>query len=105
MKKLLASSIVIAVLVGVFVGFGDYVLSIHGGSKIDPPISAEEGRQLRDMPIAKAESILVARRTVLTRRQVVFESIGYSYFWTAVARDSILPALAIFVACFIIGRL
>jgi len=105
MRKLLGRSIVVALLVGVLVGFGDYVLSIHGGSKFDPPISAEEGRQLRDMPIAKAEAILAARRTTLTRRQWVLESIGYSYFWRGVAKDSVAPALGIFVACLIVGGL
>jgi hypothetical protein len=105
MRKLVGSSVVLALLIGLLVGFDDYVLSVHGASRYDPPISEEEGRQLRDMPIAKAEAIFAARRRTLTRRQWVLESIGYSYFWRGVAKDSIAPGLGIFVACLIVGGL
>src|SRR5579864_4200903 len=75
--KLLVRSLVIAVLIGVLVGFADYVASVHGASKYDPPISEEEGRQLRDLPIAKAEALIAPRRRILTREQWVLESVGY----------------------------
>lgn len=105
MKKLLVRSLVVALLMGSLAGFADYVASVHGVSKYDPPISEEEGRQLRDLPIAKAEAALAARRRTLTRRQWVMESVGYSYFWRGVAKDSIAPAIGIFVGCLVVGGL
>src|SRR5260370_25082450 len=105
MRKLLARSLVIAVLIGSLVGFVDYVVSIHGATKYDPPISEEEGRQLRDLPIAKAEAVFAARRRTLTRGQWVLDSIGYSYFWRGVAQDSVVPAFGVFIGCVVLGAL
>jgi len=106
MRKLVGTSSVIALLIGVLVGFVDYVAPFHGASKYDPPVTAEEGRQLRDLPIAKAEAVLAARRkTFITRSQWVLESIGYSYFWSGVAKKSIAPVLGIFVGCLVVGGL
>jgi len=104
-KKLLVKSIVVALLMGSLVGFVDYVASVHGASKYDPPITAEEGRQLRELPIDKAEAAVASRRRILTRHEWVAESIGYSYFWRGVAEDSIVPILGVFIACVFMGRL
>jgi hypothetical protein len=106
MRKLVGTSLVVALLIGVLVGFVDYVAPFHGASKYDPPISEEEGRQLRDLPIAQAEAVLAARpKTFITRRQWVSESIGYSYFWRGVAKKSIAPALGIFISCLAVAGL
>jgi hypothetical protein len=105
MRKLLARSLVIALLIGSLVGFADYVVSVHGASKYDPPISEEEGRQLRELPMARAEAVLATRRRTLTRKQWVLESIGYSYFWRGVAKSSVLPVFGVFVGCVVIGGL
>jgi hypothetical protein len=104
-KKLLAQSVVVALLLGSLVGFVDYVASVHGASKYDPPITAEEGRQLGELPMDKAVAAMAARRRILTRREWVAESIGYSYFWRGVAKDSIVPILGVFIACVFVGRL
>jgi hypothetical protein len=81
------------------------VASVHGATKYDPPISEEEGRQLRDLPIAKAEAELAGRRRTLTRGQWVLDSIGYSYFWRGVAEDSIVPIFGVFIGCVVLGAL
>ncbi len=104
MRKLVGRSLVTALLIGMLVGFVDYVASIHGASKYDPPISAEESRQLREMPIEKAEAVLATRRKVLSRREWVLDSVGYSYFWKGVAKDSVFPVIGIFVSCLLICR-
>lgn len=104
MRRLLVRSLVIAVLIGSLVGFADFVASVHGASKYDPPISAEESRQLRDMPIEKAEAVLAARRKILSRREWVVGSLRYSYFWKGVAKDSLFPVIGIFIGCLLVGR-
>jgi hypothetical protein len=97
-------SLLIALLIGSLVGFADFVASVHGASKYDPPISAEESRQLRGMPIEKAEAVLATRRKILSRGEWVAGSLRYSYFWKGVAKDSVFPVIGIFVSCLLIGR-
>jgi hypothetical protein len=90
---------------GSLVGFIAYVASVHGAAKYDPPITEEEGRRLRELPIAKAEAAIAGRRRMLTRRQWLLESVGYSYFWRGVAENSIVPILGMFAACVVVGGL
>ena len=58
---------------------------------------------MRDLPIAKAEAGLAARRKTLTRKQWILESVGYSYFWRGVAKSSIVPVFGVFIGCVLIG--
>ncbi len=105
MKKLLFRSLVIALLIGSCTGFVDFVASVHVSARYDPPITEDEGRKLRDLPIAKAEEVLSARKKPFTRMQWLEDSIRYSYFWKAVARHSVIPTVGIFVACVFLVRL
>jgi hypothetical protein len=104
MKGLLGRSAVVALLIGSFVGFVSYVQSVHGAARYDPPLTEDEGRRLRSLPMDQAEAALATRQKLITRQQWVMESIGYSFFWKSVAGNSLLPILGVFVACVIVGR-
>jgi hypothetical protein len=104
-KNLLIRSVITAVLIGFLVGFVDYVRSFRGGVKYEPPIAEDEWRQLRELPMSKAEVVLVSRSKVHTRRQWLLESVGHSFFWMGVADNSIVPILGVFVGCVLVGRL
>ena len=105
MRTLLARSAVVAIFVGLILGFTNYAMSVHGFARFDPPISGDEGRHLRELPIAKAEAILATRQKTYTRGQWLAESIGRSYFWRDVAMNSALPTVAVFIACVSVGGL
>jgi hypothetical protein len=98
-------SLVVALLLGLLVGFVHYVASVQGAVRFDPPLSEDELRRLSELPAPKAEELLASRRKTLTRGQWVRESIGHSFFWNGVAKDSIVPALGIFAGCMVIGGL
>src|SRR5579863_1243857 len=105
MKRLLLRSLVIALLMGSCMGFVDFVASVRVRVRYDPPITEDEGRKLRDLPIAKAEEVLSARGKPFTRMQWLEDSIRHSYFWKAVARQSVIPSLGVFIACVLVGTL
>jgi hypothetical protein len=105
LKQLLLRALFISLLVGSLIGFVEFVLSVRVTSRFEPPISQDEMQKLRELPIAKAEAALEARRVKYTRTQWLADSIGYSYFWKDVARDSWVPILGVFFACICIARL
>ena len=104
MRKLVVRSFVVAMLIGFSTGFAAYVASVHGAGRYDPPLSEQEWRQVREMPIEKAEAVLSARRKILSRKEWVVGSLRYSYFWKGVAKDSVFPIIGIFVGCLLVGR-
>jgi hypothetical protein len=79
--------------------------SVHGAARYEPPITEDEARRLRDLPIDQAEAAVASRRRILTRQQWVLGSIGYSFFWKGVAENSLVPIVGVFVACVFVGRL
>jgi hypothetical protein len=105
MKKVLAKSLAAAVLMGFLIGFIDYVVSIHGAVRYDPPITEDEYRQFRQLPAAEAQAAFAAREVRLTRARWVMESIDSAWFWWDVAKHSVAPVLGVFVACVCIGVL
>ena len=105
MKRLLLSSLIAALLVGSSIGFVSHALSFRGGAKYDPPIPEDEWEKMRELPIAKAEEILRARRKPLTRVEWIEDSVGHPYFWKGVARHSVAPIIGVFIACVVVGRL
>ena len=105
MKKVAGKSLTAALLIGFLAGFADYVMSVHGVVKYDPPLTENEYRQIRDLPIEKAEAVLGPRTKRLSRARWMLESIGEPWFWWNVSKHSILPALAIFTGCFCVGVL
>jgi hypothetical protein len=105
MKRIIEKSLAAALLVGFFVGFVNYVASFHSATRYDPPLSEEEYRKVRELPIEKAEAVLAPRTRKLTRTQWVMESIGDSWFWWDVAKHSVVPTLGVFVACVCVGVL
>jgi hypothetical protein len=103
MKALLLRSLLVALLVGLSTGFVSYVESVHGAVRYEPPLSEAEVRELKHLPIAEMEAALQRRRISLTRKQWLVDSIGYSYFWTDVAKSSVVPIVGVFLACVCIG--
>jgi hypothetical protein len=105
MKKVVQKSLAAALLIGFIVGFVNYVGSVHAAVKYDPPFSEDEYRRIRELPIEKAEAALRAREVKLSRTQWVVQSMGYSWFWWAVTKNSLIPILGVFVACLCVGTL
>jgi hypothetical protein len=105
MKKVAEKSLAAALLIGFLVGFADYVASVHGVFKYDPPLTEAEYRQIRDLPIEKAEGELKPRTIELSRTRWIFESIVEPWFWWNVIKKSILPIVGIFIACLCVGVL
>jgi hypothetical protein len=104
-NELLRRSAVVALLLGSLVGFVSYVRSVHGTTRYDPPITEDEARRLRELPMDQAEAVVASRRRIITRQQWVVGSMGYSFFWKGVAENSLVPIIGVFVACMILGKL
>jgi len=105
MRNLLLRSLAIALVVGSCIGFADFVASVRGATKYDPPIAEEELQKLRQLPVEKYAEALSTRRKFLTRTQWLEDSIGYAFFWKDVAGHCVIPVLGVFMACIWIGRM
>ena len=105
MRAILLRSLIAALLVGPTIGFVNYVASIHGAIKYEPPLSEAELGQLRKLPMNETGIALQGRRIKLTRTQWLVDSIRYSYFWKYVAEISIVPSVGVFFACVWVGWL
>jgi hypothetical protein len=105
MKRVVQKSLAAALLVGFIVGFAEYVASVHGAFKYDPPLSESEYQQMRALPIEKADALLKPRTVKLSRTRWIMESILEPWFWWNVTKKSILPIVGNFVACLCVGVL
>ena len=105
MKRVIEKCLAAALLAGFPVGFADYVASVQGVYRYDPPLSEREYREIRDLPIEKAEAILKPRTIKLSRTRWVMESIGKPWFWWDIIKKSALPVAGIFIACVCVGTL
>ena len=50
MKTMFLGSLVVALLLGLLVGFVRYVASVQGAVRFDPPLSEDELRRLSELP-------------------------------------------------------
>jgi hypothetical protein len=58
---------------------------------------------MQSLTINEVEAMLAKRRVKMTRWDWLRESVPYAYFWKDTARDAIVPALGVFVACVWVG--
>jgi hypothetical protein len=104
-KRVAEKSLAAALLIGFLVGFADYVTSVHGVYKYDPPLTENEYSQIRELPIEKVEAILKPRSIKLSRTRWIVESITEPWFWWNVTKKSIFLILGIFIGCLCVGVL
>jgi hypothetical protein len=88
-----------AILVGPAIGFVSKVASLQGGTKYEPPLSADEFHQMGNMTVNEMESALAKRKIKMTRWDWLRDSVHYRYFWKQVAHDAIVPCSGVFLAC------
>ena len=103
MKTLVLRSLLIALIFGPLTTFAYTVLSVRGPIKYDPPISEAEWRQLTELPAAKMGLALQAREVHLTRSQWLASSVGHSFFWLDLMKNSVVPVLGVFSASVCLG--
>jgi hypothetical protein len=99
LKGLFLRSLLIAILIGPAIGFVSKVTSIQGGTKYEPPVSADEFHQMGNMTVNEMEAALAKRKIKMTRWDWLRDSVYYPYFWKQVAHDAIVPCSGVFLAC------
>jgi len=102
-KALFLRSLLVAVLVGPAINIVGTLALFHRGVKYDPPVSETEFHQMGNMTLNEMDAALAKRRIKMTRWDWLRESVPYSYFWKQVARDAIVPACGVFLACAWVG--
>jgi hypothetical protein len=103
LKALLLRSLLAAVIVGPAINIMSTITLFHGATKYEPGISEAEFHQMGNMTVNEMEATLAKRRVKMTRSDWLKESIPRSYFWKQVARDAIVPACGVFLACVWVG--
>lgn len=103
LKTLVLRSLLIALIFGPLTTFAYTVLSVRGPIKYDPPISEAEWRQLTELPAAKMALALQGREVHLTRSQWLASSVGHSFFWLDLMKNSVVPVLGVFSASVCLG--
>jgi hypothetical protein len=104
-RRLILSSLVMAMLAGPSIAFMNSVLWLRPGIKYEPPMTEAEYTRLRDLSVRNAEALLKSRAVHMTRTEVLAESVGNSYFWRNLAKNSLVPSLGVFLACLCMGLL
>ena len=102
-RRLIFSSLVIAMLAGPSIAFMNSVLWLRPGVKYEPPMTEAEFTRLRDLSVRDAEALLKSRAVHMTRTEVLAESVSNSYFWRNLAKNSLVPSLGVFLACLCMG--
>lgn len=105
MKAVLLRSLLVALLIGPLTTFVDVVIRTHPHHRYDPPLSEVEVQQLSSGSVAHFRAELEKRQVPFTRRQWLAESVGQHYFWSSLAKSSLVPTLGVFFACVCIGGL
>lgn len=105
MKTLLVRSLLAAVLIGPLVTFVSTVASVRTTVKYEPGISEDELKSYDSRTVSDLDAFLKSRQVKFTRFQWLRESIGYAYFWKAIAWKSLGPSIGIFLGCIAVGRL
>jgi hypothetical protein len=103
MKALLIRSAIVALLAGTLIAFVNYFLSLGPTHAYEPPISQEEMKQWDELTVGQVEARLKSREVVMTRTQVLVESLKSSYSQKDLAKRSSVGAIVIFGACIFIG--
>jgi hypothetical protein len=105
LKRVFLVSLLLALIIGPFAALTDTILWLRGAHKYNPPITETEWQKLLQLPAAKLGLALAGREVRLTRMQWLRDSIGYPYFWKGLAKNNLVPTVAVFFACICIGRL
>jgi hypothetical protein len=103
MKALLLRCLLVAVIAGPAIDIVSTISLFHGATKYEPGISEDEFHKMGNMTVNEMEATLAKRRVKMTRWDWLEESIPHLYFWKQVARDAIVPACGVFLACVWIG--
>jgi hypothetical protein len=102
-KTLVLRSLLIALIFGPLAAFATTVQWVRGPIKYDPPISESEWRQLTELPATKMALAVQAREVHLTRSQWLASSVGHSFFWFLLAKNSVIPVLGVFSGSVCLG--
>jgi hypothetical protein len=105
LKRVFLVSLLLALILGPLTALTDTILWMHGAHKYEPPITEAEWKKLLQLPATTLGPTLAKREVKLTRMQWLRESIGYSYFWKGLAKNSLVPTVGVFLACICIGSL
>lgn len=105
MKALLLRSLLAALLFAPLISFANSVIWSRVRYRYDPPISDAEFHEFDSRTVAETEAELKRREVRYTKSQWLSESVREPYFWTDLAKTSIVPAPAIFLACICVGGL
>ena len=105
MKRVFFVSLLLALVIGPITALTDTVLWLRGAHKYQPPITEAEWQKLLQLPATKLGLALAGREVRLTRMQWLRDSIGHSYFWKGLAKNSLVPIVGVFFACICFGGL
>lgn len=105
MKRVLLASLFAAVLFGPLIAFVDSVAWTRVRYRYEPGISQAEMRQWDQLSVAQLEAQIEKRRVPYTKAQWLADSVSSRFFWTDLAKRSLVPDLCVFLACACVGGL
>jgi hypothetical protein len=102
-KRLLLVSLLLALVFGPLIAFADYVMRVHVATRYQPPLSQDEMQQWERGSVSELKAQLAKREIPYTKAQWLADSVGQRFFWTDLAKRSLVPSLGIFLACLFTG--
>lgn len=99
MKRLLLMSLLLALVFGPLIAFVDSVAWLRVTTRYEPPLSQEEMQQWEQGSVSELKARLAHREVPYTKTQWLADSIGHRFFWTNLAKRSVVPSLVVFLAC------
>jgi hypothetical protein len=105
MKTLLLRSLLAALLFAPLVSFANSIIWTRVRFRYDPPLTEAEYHQIENRTGKEIEAELKKREVRYTKSQWLSDSVREPYLWTDLAKASIVPAPAIFLACLLRRRL
>lgn len=98
MKRLLLMSL-LALVFGPLIAFVDSVAWLQVATRYEPPLSQEEMSQWERGSVSELKAELAKREVPYTKKQWLADSVGQRFFWAQLAKRSVVPSLAVFLAC------
>ena len=99
MKRPFLVSLLLALVFGPVIAFGDSLAWVHVTHRYQPPISPEEFQRWEQGSVSQLKAEMAKREVPYTRTQMLADSVGHTFFWKNLAKSSLIPALGVFLAC------
>jgi hypothetical protein len=98
-KRVFLTSLLVALVFGSLTAFVDSIAWVRVSHRYEPPLSELEMRQWDKGSVTQLRAELEKRQVPYSRAQWLADSIRQRFFWTGLAKRSLVTILGIFFAC------